>query len=407
MRKKFGKDELMKGSLILFLMINVFNLFNYIFQFSMARMLSVADYGVLAVLMSIIYIFTVPSEAIQNIIAKHISKFNINKEFGKMKFMFKKSLKKSLFFAFVAFIIFFIISFFLSKFLRIDIFLLWIVGIFLFFMFLLPVFRGVIQGRKKFYVLGWNMILEGAVKLSLAIFLVFIGLKVYGAMIAVLLSVFFAIIFAIFSIKEIRDTKEKKTNFEKIYYYSIPYFVVVLVVVLMYSLDVIIARGFFSADIVGSYAVLSMLGKVIFLCTFSLSKAMFPIASENYEKNKKTKFILKKSLKLTGIISAFILVIYYFFSKLIISLFFGNKYIAFSNLLILVGISYFFLSLTNISLLYGLATNKIKKNSGFLFIFVILQLILFYFMHSSVLLFCLALIISNAIFFIYSLFLIK
>lgn len=407
MLKKIGKDELFKGSLILFIMINIFNLLNYIFQFSMARMLTPSDYGVLAVLMSIVYIFTVPSEAIQNIVSKYTSKFNINKDFGKMKFMFRRGFKKSLFFAFVSFVVFFIACFFLSSFLKIDIVLLWTTGIFIFLMFLLPIFRGVMQGRKKFYALGWNMILEGLVKVILAITLVFIGLKVYGAIVAVIFGSFIALVFSINSIKEIRNAKEKRTNFTGYFSYSIPYFIVVLVVVLMYSLDIIVARRFFSPELVGNYAVLSFLGKIIFFGTFALSKAMFSVVSEKYEKGKKTVSSLKKSLKLTGVICFFILILYFFFSKSIINIFFGSKYIGFSNLLVFVGLAYALLSFTNILLLYGLTTNKINKNAYFLLLFVILQLVLFYLMHSSLLAYAISLIISNIIFFIYSLFLIR
>ena len=79
--KKIWEDELIKGSFILFVLIGFFNLFNYLFQMSMARMLGPSDYGILAVLMSFIYIFSIPSEAIQTIISRYTSKFNIKKEF--------------------------------------------------------------------------------------------------------------------------------------------------------------------------------------------------------------------------------------------------------------------------------------------------------------------------------------
>lgn len=41
--KEMRKDELLKGSLILFIMMGVFNIFNYAFQISMAKMLGPAD----------------------------------------------------------------------------------------------------------------------------------------------------------------------------------------------------------------------------------------------------------------------------------------------------------------------------------------------------------------------------
>ena len=404
---KIKKDELLKGSLVLFILINIFNLLNYIFQFSMARMLTAEDYGILAVLMSMVYIFTVPSEAIQNIISRQVSKFNTNKDLGKIKYILKKGLKRGVFFAFISFAIFFILSFFLSKFLKINLVLLWLTGIMIFLMFLIPIFRGILQGKKKFHSLGWNMVLESIVKLLFAILLVIIGLKVYGPIIAISLGSFIALIFSILLIKDVRNSKEKKSSFSGIYSYSIPYFIVVLIVVLMYSLDVIIARRFFSGEIAGNYAVLAILGKIIFFGTFSLSKTMFSIVSEKYQNGYKTIPILKKSLKMIALVSLIGLIIYFFFSKFIIQIFFGAQYTSFSNLLFLTGIAYTILSFTNIILLYGLTTNKINKNSYLLFIVILLQIGLFYLMHQSLLAYCIALIVSNIIFFIYSLFLIR
>ena len=104
--KSFGKEELVKGSLILFIMINIFNFLNYVFHFAMARILGPADYGLLAVLMSMAYIFSVPNEALQTIVSRLISKFNPKKEFGKMNFVLAKAIKKCLRIAVICFVLF-------------------------------------------------------------------------------------------------------------------------------------------------------------------------------------------------------------------------------------------------------------------------------------------------------------
>jgi O-antigen/teichoic acid export membrane protein len=110
MLKKLRKDELVRGSLILIIMIGIFNILNYIFQISMARMLGPADYGVLAVLMSIVYIFGIPSEAIQTIISRYTSKFNVRRSLGKIKEMLIKSVKRGLLFSLIIFLVFAFLS---------------------------------------------------------------------------------------------------------------------------------------------------------------------------------------------------------------------------------------------------------------------------------------------------------
>lgn len=405
--KSFGKDELVKGSLILFFMINIYNLLNYIFHFSMARMLGPSDYGILVVLMSIVYIFSVPSEAIQNIITNYTSRLSIKKEFGKIKFLVFKSLKRSFVISFIIFLVFIPIAFFLSSFLKIDLFLFLITGILIFFIFSLPILRGALQGRKKFVSLGLNMILEGSIKVPLAIFLVFVAWKVYGAISAVLVSVFLAFIFGFFFMKDIIKTKKQEDEFKGIYSYSLPFFISILSIVLVYSLDVIFVKRFFSSEIAGKYAVASMLGKMIFFGTSAISKAMFPLSSESYENGKKTSFLLKKSLKIVFLISGIALLFFLFFPSLIIKILFGSAYTDVSSILFILGLSLTILSFTNLIILYGLSINKIKKNSFYLLIFVILEIALFSIFHSSLLQFSLVFLMTNLLMLFYSLMIIK
>ena len=133
MLKRFRNDELVRGSIILFVLMSIFNILNYVYQISMARMLGPADYGVLAVLMSFVYIFGIPSEAIQTIISRYTSRFNIKKNFGKMKDLAFRSMKKGVFFATIVFVIFLVVAFFLADILKIEYWLLAITGLFIFY----------------------------------------------------------------------------------------------------------------------------------------------------------------------------------------------------------------------------------------------------------------------------------
>ena len=77
--EKIKKNELFRGSLILFILINLGNLINYLYQIVMARMLGPSDYGILAVLVSLTYIFAVPTIAIQTAVSKKIAILNVKK----------------------------------------------------------------------------------------------------------------------------------------------------------------------------------------------------------------------------------------------------------------------------------------------------------------------------------------
>ncbi len=283
MLKKLFNTELGKGAVVLFITMNIFNFLNFLFHFAMARTLGPSDYGVLAVLMSIIYVYSVPTEAIQTIISRYTSKFNLAREYGKMKFLLFRTLKKGVGFSLAIFAISILASFPISIFLKINFWLILLTNLFVFYAITGPIIKGVIQGRKQFGLLGINLIMESAIRLALAIFLVALGFGVFGAMIGVLIGVAMSLIISLYFSRDIIQVKEEPTYIGGMRSESISYFLTMFVIFSMFSIDIILAKRFFLPDVAGKYAVLSMLGKMIFLGTVAISKAMFPLASEKHD----------------------------------------------------------------------------------------------------------------------------
>jgi O-antigen/teichoic acid export membrane protein len=405
--RKIKRDELLMGGFVLFIMLNLFNVLNQVFHLVMARLLGPGDYAKLAVLFSIMYVFSIPSEAIQNIVASYISKLGNENKYGKIKFFLKKSFKKSARISILLFILYLPIALFLSYFLKINYLLFFITGIFIFLVFFIPLIRGVLQGQKRFGSLGLNMVIEGMIKVVLGITFVLIGFKVYGAIFALIASTGISFFLIFYVIKDIIRSEEIKENFSGIYSYSAPYFMSIISIVLMYSLDVILAKRFFDPVSAGNYAVVSALGKIILFSVYAISKAMLPLTSEGYKDNEKTSRLLKKSLMTASLISVCFLFIYLLIPSIIIQILYGKQYAIASNILFIIGISYTFLSFTNIILLYGLSINRIKKSSYSLFIFVIIEICLLSLFHKNLSQFSLGFLASNVLFFLYSLILLN
>ncbi len=401
MLKRFRDNELIKGSIILFLMINICNFLNYIFHFSMARMLGPSDYGVLAVLMSLIYIFSIPSEAIQTIVSRYSSQYSARKEKGKIKYLLFRGLKRGFSVALVLFLIYIPLSFFLSLFLKINLWLLLLTGLILFTFFTVPVARGVLQGMKKFKSLGVNMILEACVKLILGVFLVFIGFRAFGAILGFLAGLVLTFFSSFLFFGDFLEEKKEKED-APVYSYGKPVFILITSIVLMYSLDVILARRFFSPEIAGKYSVISMLGKIILFGTWGVGKAMFPISSERHDNGKNNLKILDRSIKLVGLFSFVVLAAYLAFPKLIISVLFGKVYSDFSGILFITGLAFAMLSFSNILILCKLSDTKRRKIPVFALVVVLIQIMLLIFFHSSIFEFAIALLVSDFLMFLYS-----
>lgn len=399
MIKKLFNSELSRGAIILVVSMNIFWGLNFLFHFSMGRLLGPENYGILAVLMSLVYIYSVPVEAIENLITNYTSKFNLKSEIGKIKFLMLKSLKTGFLFSTFLFFLLFILSYFLSSFLKINFWLIVFSNLIVITSFAIPIVRGVLQGRKKFSLYGASLITESILKLLISIALVILGFGVFGALWGIVFSAVISFIVSLEFNNKIIKSKEERTKFKNIGKDGMNYLITMLVITIIMSLDIIFAKRFFSGEIAGQYAVLSMLGKIIFFGTMAIGKAMFPLTSERNYKKEATIGLFKKSFGIVLVLSSIAVLVYLIFPEIIINMLYGSAYLEFSNYLFYLGIAFGFLSLTNLIFIYGLSINCMKK-SPYLFVFIVIQIILFYLFHKTFLQYILAFMVSNAIMFI-------
>jgi len=392
-------DEFVKSSFILFLAMNFFAFLNYFFHFVSARLLEPVNYGILATLMSIVYIFNVPNEIIQTIVSRYSTKFNLKKDDGKIKDLLIKSIKIFSIIGSLCFLIFVIFSPMIGDFLSIDKKLLMLTGVTIIAYFLVPITRGVLQGTKKFNSLGITYLSEGFIKVGLVVLLILIGWSVYGAMSAIILSILISFAFSFIFLKKILKIRRKKERIKGIYSYSFPVLISISSLMIILGMDIILAKRFFQEEIVGQYAVISMLSRIIFFGTWPITKAVFPLMSEKFDEKKDSRGVLRKSFFITLLISLCILLLYFLIPKTTITILFGRQYISVANLLIYCSIATTLLSLTNIFVLYNLSINREKRNY-FIIFFVLSQIVLLFLFHSTLFQFILVYIINNLILFL-------
>lgn len=406
MIKKIFKSEFGKWMIILFVMINLSNFLNFLFHFSMGRMLGPVDYGTFAVLMSLMYLYSAPTEAIQNIISRYTTKLHIEKKEGAIKFLMKRSLKKGLTISLLVFLILIPCSLIISKFLSINFWLILLTNSFVFLSFSSPITRGILQGRKKYFKLGISLILDSGVKLFVGVFLVLIGFKVFGAVLGVLFGILIGIISSVYFNKDVLKKEENEISFSGIYRESIPYFISMMVILLIFNLDILLAKRFFSPEIVGKYSVISMLGKMIFFGTTAIGKVMFPLTSEKQDKEENPEGVFKKSFLVISLLCILVIVLFLFFPEIVIRVLYGKQYLDVAPYLVYSGIALSLLSLSNLVLIYGLSINKLRK-PYYLFVFLIIEIILLLLFHNNIKEYILAFMASNAIMFIFSFFFVR
>jgi len=395
--KNIFSSELAKGGLALVLGTFIFNVLNYIFHFSMARMLGPADYGMLASLMAIIYLFTIPTETIQTTVARYAAIFKTRNEIGKIKSLMKRAIKKCWKWGLIGVLGFMLISPIIKGFLKFNsIVPLIIISLFILPICLSPVVRGIMQGTKKFKALGLNMSMEGAIKLVLSIVLVVLGLRVIGATSAILIASFSMFFLSFYFLKDITKQKEKYFDKKEIYSYSVPVFIALICITVMFSIDMIIAKHFFSEQDAGIYAVASLLGKMIFFALTPIAKAMFPIIAERKESKKEYGHILRKALLAVSGISILALIVYYLLPEFIISLLFGNQYLMATSILFYVGLTFSLMTVSYVLIFYNLSVGK-KRVIFALPIFAIAEIIMLSLFNSSLMQFSISFLVINFI----------
>ena len=404
MNEKINK-KVIKGSLILVFAFGIFNFFHFLFQFFMARMLTLEDYGILATLFSIVYISSVITESIQTILAK----YSVGQEIGKIKNLLRKSFKKFSKLAIWMFFAYLVLAIPLSYLLKIDFLLLVTAGPILFTAFFTPVVRGVMQGKRRFFTLSLNLVCEALVKLVVGVGFVYFGWRVYGAMVAVTIGAVISLLFSFIQLREIIKSKEEPYPLPGIREYAKPTLFLTFIVVLFYSLDVVIAKIIFSPQQAGLYAITSVLGKILFWGTLPVSKAMFPVSAQENDGNnpRNSAFMSAFAIVLIGLV--LVLSLFYIFPGEILSLFSDKSAEEISNavpILFFTGLAFSIISIANLILLYNLSIGKIKGHQR-LFWFVIIEVILLFSFSSNLVQFSIGFVVASVIFLLGVIFLMR
>lgn len=389
-----ANSTIVQSSLVLLVAFGIYNAINYAFHFSMARLLTVADYGVLAVLYSLLYIFGVLSESIQTVVVKYASS---QKGDGKLKSLLRKSMRKGIMFATLLFVIYIPVASILAYLLEIPYLLVLLNGVLIFLMTLLPINRGILQGRQRFKALGASMVTESILKVIFALALVYIGWRVYGAVLATILAMIGSLVLSWSLLGSVRKSKEQNADTIGIYDYSQPVIVLMFCIFLFYSLDIIIARMVFDPDTAGMYAIASTIGKVIFLGTQPISRALFPISAASANSKAKNREFLKNAVILLLACVFVALIALMLFPEFLVKLFSGKTLVSAHEIVLFTGIGAGLLSITNLVLLYRISRSKIKGYWFFLS-FIVIEVVLLLTFSDSLVQFSLAWVTSAAIF---------
>lgn len=356
-------DKLTRQVGIIFISSMVGNISNYLFQIYMGRSLGPVDYGILASLFSLFTILSVPAGVLQTVTAKYASNFRAHGELGKVAKLVKDLLKRVSLIGLVGFVLFIIASKSISSFLQIPSRLpVIITGVALIFSIISPIVVGAIQGLQAFGWLGADMIIAALAKLSFGIFFVYLGFKVNGALLGLILGGLAGILFLIIPLKSsfTKNMVDSDFSFSEVYKYFLPTSIVLLCFMIITNIDLILVKHFFDPTQAGHYAAASMVAKILLYLPGAIVLVMFPKTSELHALNKEHRPILKKSLFYGILLCGAALLLFLTIPAFIVKSLYGNQYVSIIPLIGIISSAMCFFALANILFLYQLSIHELR-----------------------------------------------
>lgn len=362
--KKLISHPLASGSAVLFITSIAVNFGNYIFNLLAGRMLGPKEYGVFASLVALFIIFSIPSTILQTIIIKFTSGFKAKNDINAIKALFWDFTKKIGIFSISLFLLLILFSQQIVNYLKISSItpvIFW-ASIFL-ITFLGTANNSFLQGLLRFFKLSLGNILGAISKLGFGLGLAYLGFGVNGLLLGFFASIFIPYIYTFIPLRDVlthQDGHNLKLNYKEIISFSLPALIAVLGIGLFYTVDVVLVKHFFDEYQAGLYSALSVVGRVIFFASSSITSVMFALSSHNHAKGENTEKIFLMSLILVAAGSLAIASFYFLFPNFTMNFFFGEKFLAAAPYLGVFAVFITLFALCNLMVNFFLSTQRYK-----------------------------------------------
>ena len=386
---KFARHPLAFGSFLVFTSTLTGNVFAYLYNIFMARMLGPHDYGSLAATISLMSLVSVFSGSLTTTVTKFVS---IYKGLGETEKI--GSLIRGLFRSFfVLSLSVVLVSWWqrksLSEFFNLPLpLLVFLVGL----MFAISLFQsinlGAITGLQLFGFLAGTGFLGSFLKFASGLTFVYWGWRLLGAGGAVVFSSALVLLFSFVPLRKIlfRSGLKEQIDWRAIVLYGLPAAVSLWAVASLTNADVVLVKKYFPDFEAGIYSFAALVGRVIFFASSSISSVMFPMVSERQASGQKYKHLFYYVLLSVFLISSLLSAFYFAFPVFTLNFFSGfgrSDYLAGAPFVGFLGLYYLFFSVANSLVIYFLSTHQTLVAAGFPMAAALLQIIFLGLFHQS------------------------
>ena len=378
----------LQNNLLILILLNSSNIFNYLFQLMVGRALTPADYGTFNALNSMAVILSAPVAVLPLVFSRTTIKL-AQSGMGQVRNLLVKGFRSMIVIAGGALLVGISIMPWLKNYLHLDASLpVLIMLVQLALALVLPVFLGILQGLHRFFPFGL-----GISSISLGRFLAGILLVsvlswgVNGALLAGAIGTCLAISITLWSVRDILREQENPLPqglFKEMGKYAFPVFLSTTMVMALGNLDIVLVKHYCSPEEAGLYSIAAILGRIALYLPGVLIVVLFPEAAKAKATGNEDSRILWVSLGLTALLGGSFALACTFWPEPIIVLLFGEKYQAAAGLLTIISLAMAMLAVANVIFTYSLARSEFNflwpLVSG-----VAMMLFLIFFFHDSAL----------------------
>jgi len=302
------QSGLFKHSVILLVATQIGNVSNLLFQVLMIRSLSLAEYGILASMLSLILIIGTPLDALRTTVAHQTAWLLRGDQGGAIVSFLWRWARFLMVIACVILVAGVLMSAPVSQFFQMPSRAPFLLSVIIMATSLfIPFFAGAFQGMQAFGWMAAHGQVWGVIRYVLALFLVMfiaqsavIGLSAHAA--GVVVSFLVGLFALIFLLKPHRPA-ELTVQFSDISYFWLSLLSMVGFAVLM-NADVALVKRFFSPDDAGVFAQAATIGRAIIFLPLPIAGAMFPKVVSTGKSSSLDRRILKLAILYTlGIIA--------------------------------------------------------------------------------------------------------
>jgi len=352
------------------------NAFGYLFQVAMGRMLSVEDYGEVNALMSLMVIFGIPFITLLNFFARESAVCLANGALDNVRSIHKIGSFKIFMIITPIIGILALLSPIIGNYLSVTFQKVLLVLACVYITAFVTVNTGVIQGIQYFRSLSVISSGTSFFKFAYAVFFVWIGWGIYGALGGLLAT---AVTLWGYSQWIILSNLplEKKTirlSFEEIYKYIGGLFLANLFFNVMTQADVMLVKHYFSSHEAGLYASAAVVGKAVMYLPGAIILSLFPMVAANKATGNSSINMLIKASAITAILSGSGVVILYIFPEFVMGSLFGARYLPAAPIIALFGLAMLPMAFILLLMNYMLAQGRINF-VGFMAPSVILEFV--------------------------------